>query len=154
MWSARCGAEPAVGPCRAAFKRWYYNVKTGSCESFIYGGCRGNANNYHNESDCVAACTGELHTCLYMYRWVIRLYLPVQISDASVCTWTGHTTSHTYTHPHVSVNHLFTPVQVSYSAGCTCSVQLFRCYTHPGWFITSLYLFTTQWITCCIYTGQ
>lgn len=56
-FAERCGGEPVVGPCRAAFSRWYYNSKTGSCASFIYGGCRGNANNYATESSCVTACT-------------------------------------------------------------------------------------------------
>uniref|UniRef100_UPI0037E8DA75 kunitz-type protease inhibitor 2 n=1 Tax=Semicossyphus pulcher TaxID=241346 RepID=UPI0037E8DA75 len=52
----RCGAEPLVGHCRAAFPRWYYNRQTGSCQSFIYGGCGGNKNNYLNEESCMAAC--------------------------------------------------------------------------------------------------
>ena len=30
------------GPCRAAFPKYFYNVETGRCEKFIYGGCRGN----------------------------------------------------------------------------------------------------------------
>lgn len=57
--SERCGAEPQVGPCRAAFQSWYYNRKTGSCQSFIYGGCRGNKNNYISKEACMAACTGK-----------------------------------------------------------------------------------------------
>ncbi|XP_041851360.1 kunitz-type protease inhibitor 2 [Melanotaenia boesemani] len=57
-FAERCGAEPQVGPCRAALKHWFYNTKTGSCHSFIYGGCRGNKNNYLDEESCKAACTG------------------------------------------------------------------------------------------------
>ncbi|XP_067451749.1 kunitz-type protease inhibitor 2 [Thunnus thynnus] len=52
-----CEAAPQAGPCRAAFQHWYYNSKTGSCQSFIYGGCRGNKNNYINKESCVATCT-------------------------------------------------------------------------------------------------
>lgn len=52
-----CGAEPQVGPCRAAFQRWYYNTKTSSCHSFIYGGCKGNKNNHASQESCMAACT-------------------------------------------------------------------------------------------------
>ncbi|TNN32110.1 Kunitz-type protease inhibitor 1 [Liparis tanakae] len=63
----RCGAEPQVGPCRAAFEHWFYNGKTGSCQSFIYGGCRGNQNNYVSKESCMATCTGEQHTCLHLY---------------------------------------------------------------------------------------
>ncbi|XP_070686059.1 kunitz-type protease inhibitor 2 [Pempheris klunzingeri] len=56
-FSERCGAEPQVGPCRAAFQRWFYSRETGGCQSFIYGGCRGNQNNYNSQESCMAACT-------------------------------------------------------------------------------------------------
>ncbi|XP_076591980.1 kunitz-type protease inhibitor 2 [Chaetodon auriga] len=56
-FAERCGAEPLVGPCRAAFRRWYYNTETSSCQSFIYGGCKGNNNNYDSKESCMAACT-------------------------------------------------------------------------------------------------
>ncbi|XP_069029260.1 kunitz-type protease inhibitor 2 [Embiotoca jacksoni] len=52
----RCEAEPQVGPCRASLKHWYYNKETGSCQSFIYGGCRGNKNNYYSKESCMATC--------------------------------------------------------------------------------------------------
>ncbi|XP_068441861.1 kunitz-type protease inhibitor 2-like [Clinocottus analis] len=56
-FAEHCGAEPQVGPCRAAFEHWYYNSKTGNCQTFIYGGCRGNKNNYVSKESCVATCT-------------------------------------------------------------------------------------------------
>ncbi|XP_010746297.2 kunitz-type protease inhibitor 2 isoform X1 [Larimichthys crocea] len=56
-FAERCGAEPEVGPCRAAFQHWYYNRETGSCQSFIYGGCRGNKNNYMTKESCMTTCT-------------------------------------------------------------------------------------------------
>ncbi|XP_072248710.1 kunitz-type protease inhibitor 2 [Leuresthes tenuis] len=54
----RCEAAPKAGPCRASLKHWFYNQETGSCQSFIYGGCRGNKNNYLSEDSCRATCTG------------------------------------------------------------------------------------------------
>ncbi|KAM3616548.1 uncharacterized protein V6R79_019647 [Siganus canaliculatus] len=55
----RCGAEPEMGPCRAMFQRWFYNRETGMCQNFIYGGCRGNKNNYDSKESCMAACTAS-----------------------------------------------------------------------------------------------
>lgn len=48
---------PAVtGPCRAAFRRWYYNAKLGKCVQFIYGGCQGNKNNFKTKKACQRRC--------------------------------------------------------------------------------------------------
>ncbi|KAM8903653.1 kunitz-type protease inhibitor 2 [Spinachia spinachia] len=56
-FTEHCGAEPEVGPCRAAFQHWYYNSETGTCQSFIYGGCKGNKNNYNSKESCMETCT-------------------------------------------------------------------------------------------------
>uniref|UniRef100_A0A672H631 BPTI/Kunitz inhibitor domain-containing protein n=1 Tax=Salarias fasciatus TaxID=181472 RepID=A0A672H631_SALFA len=54
-------AEPEAGPCRAAFQRWFYDRSTGSCRTFVYGGCRGNKNNYPSEDSlCVVTDSGRL----------------------------------------------------------------------------------------------
>jgi len=51
-----CAQEKVVGPCRAAFPRFFFNQKTGECESFIYGGCGGNGNNFNTKDECHATC--------------------------------------------------------------------------------------------------
>uniref|UniRef100_A0A8C7WV87 BPTI/Kunitz inhibitor domain-containing protein n=1 Tax=Oryzias sinensis TaxID=183150 RepID=A0A8C7WV87_9TELE len=48
--AARCLQPVRTGSCRAAFPRFFYNASSGSCSSFIYGGCDGNDNNF--ESHC------------------------------------------------------------------------------------------------------
>lgn len=53
-----CRSPVKVGPCRAAFPRWRYNVTSGVCEQFVYGGCKGNKNNFLYERECVSACSG------------------------------------------------------------------------------------------------
>ncbi|KAF7231056.1 kunitz-type protease inhibitor 1-like [Nothobranchius furzeri] len=53
-----CLAPLKVGPCRAAFPRWRYNVSTRSCEVFTFGGCKSNENNYLSEETCQVACRG------------------------------------------------------------------------------------------------
>ncbi|KAK3084457.1 hypothetical protein FSP39_013863 [Pinctada imbricata] len=51
-----CSLPKVVGPCRAAFRKYFYNKKTGRCERFIYGGCGGNKNNFATLQKCKEAC--------------------------------------------------------------------------------------------------
>merc|ERR1712154_12018 len=51
-----CELPKVVGPCRAAFPRYYYDASRAICERFFYGGCNGNANNFHTQADCEAKC--------------------------------------------------------------------------------------------------
>ncbi|XP_051951268.1 low-density lipoprotein receptor-related protein 11 [Xyrauchen texanus] len=51
-----CAAPPVVGPCKGVFPRWYYESAAGECLHFLYGGCKGNHNNFLQKSDCVNEC--------------------------------------------------------------------------------------------------
>ncbi|CAM1294394.1 SPON1 (predicted), partial [Pycnogonum litorale] len=51
-----CIMKKKVGPCRGYFPRWYYDVTKGLCLQFIYGGCRGNRNNFEHYVDCKQIC--------------------------------------------------------------------------------------------------
>ena len=51
-----CTLPYEVGKCRASKPRFYFNVKSGTCELFIYGGCDGNGNNYMTKTDCEESC--------------------------------------------------------------------------------------------------
>ncbi len=53
-----CALEPESGDCLAAFQRWYFNEDTNRCETFTWGGCGGNANNFESENLCSDACGG------------------------------------------------------------------------------------------------
>jgi len=52
-----CTLPVEVGACRAAIPRHFYNAERGECESFIYGGCNGNENNFEKAEDCEAMCS-------------------------------------------------------------------------------------------------
>ncbi|XP_045845185.1 kunitz-type protease inhibitor 2 isoform X2 [Meles meles] len=54
-----CTAKAVTGPCRASFPRWYFDAEKNSCDSFIYGGCRGNKNSYLSEEECMHHCLGK-----------------------------------------------------------------------------------------------
>ena len=61
-----CKLPQEAGPCDAAFRAYWHNPATGTCEPFIYGGCQGNANRFDTLAACQAACRGgspEFDTC-------------------------------------------------------------------------------------------
>ena len=51
-----CSLPKAEGICLAYFPSWYYNSKTGQCEEFVYGGCRGNMNRFYTREICLKTC--------------------------------------------------------------------------------------------------
>ncbi|XP_066550140.1 kunitz-type protease inhibitor 1a isoform X2 [Amia ocellicauda] len=55
---SHCLVPMKIGPCRGSFARWHYNAASGSCESFLFGGCRENRNNYLTQDECKKACEG------------------------------------------------------------------------------------------------
>lgn len=54
--SSRCELPVVAGPCKARILRYYFNRRTGRCETFFYGGCCGNANNFETLSACTSIC--------------------------------------------------------------------------------------------------
>ena len=62
------------GICRAYIERYYYDIKSGLCRRFVYGGCGGNKNRFLTEDDCMNCCGKEnlfikcLYACLRVGR--------------------------------------------------------------------------------------
>ncbi|NXI62588.1 EPPI protein, partial [Anseranas semipalmata] len=51
-----CRLLPDHGPCKGHFYRYAYNPATGTCQVFLYGGCRGNPNNFQTAEECQRVC--------------------------------------------------------------------------------------------------
>ncbi|XP_019615652.1 PREDICTED: WAP, Kazal, immunoglobulin, Kunitz and NTR domain-containing protein 2-like [Branchiostoma belcheri] len=62
--AATCRLPAVAGPCKKYGTRWYYDIDKGVCSWFIYGGCRGNANNFETLDSCNDACPYHVeNTC-------------------------------------------------------------------------------------------
>merc|ERR1719317_1331046 len=57
---AICSLPKEDGLCRASFPRFFFDVETGECQQFTYGGCRGNKNNFLTIESCKKACMGDV----------------------------------------------------------------------------------------------
>ncbi|CAG9860397.1 unnamed protein product [Phyllotreta striolata] len=55
-----CRLPEDRGRCRALINRWRYNMRTGQCNQFKFGGCGGNENNFASKESCLDACAGTL----------------------------------------------------------------------------------------------
>ncbi|XP_051998838.1 tissue factor pathway inhibitor a isoform X2 [Xyrauchen texanus] len=51
-----CALKKDIGPCKALKDRFYFDIDTGRCEPFEYGGCPGNANNFETLQKCEEMC--------------------------------------------------------------------------------------------------
>ncbi|XP_068161780.1 WAP, Kazal, immunoglobulin, Kunitz and NTR domain-containing protein 2-like [Antennarius striatus] len=51
-----CGLPALQGPCKAYEPRWAYSSSLRQCQSFIYGGCEGNDNNFESKEVCEETC--------------------------------------------------------------------------------------------------
>lgn len=55
----RCEQLQETGPCRGAFRRFWYDADAGACHLFIYGGCGGNENNFRTLGACRRVCVSR-----------------------------------------------------------------------------------------------
>uniref|UniRef100_A0A8P4K744 Tissue factor pathway inhibitor n=1 Tax=Dicentrarchus labrax TaxID=13489 RepID=A0A8P4K744_DICLA len=56
IFNELCALKNEQGPCKAIKDRFFFNVDTGRCELFEFGGCGGNANNFESLEDCEETC--------------------------------------------------------------------------------------------------
>ena len=51
-----CQLGYSQGPCLGMIQRYFYNGSSMACETFHYGGCMGNGNNFVSEKECLQTC--------------------------------------------------------------------------------------------------
>ncbi|XP_030614800.1 tissue factor pathway inhibitor a isoform X2 [Archocentrus centrarchus] len=56
IFNELCALKDEAGPCRAIKDRYFFNVNSGRCELFEYGGCGGNKNNFETLEECEETC--------------------------------------------------------------------------------------------------
>ncbi|KAG8131483.1 hypothetical protein E2320_009408 [Naja naja] len=59
----RCHHPVDPGHCEAHMTRFYYNHKYKKCKKFIYGGCKGNDNNFESFEECLHFCKEKPGVC-------------------------------------------------------------------------------------------
>lgn len=52
-----CRLPAETGPCKAAFQSWYFDSASRRCQSFVWGGCQGNANRFASKEGCEKSCS-------------------------------------------------------------------------------------------------
>ncbi|XP_033628590.1 papilin-like [Asterias rubens] len=75
----KCSFPKFTGHCNANLDRWFYNMETGVCEEFVYGGCRGNMNNFESFEECEQSCVPnghEMQSCTMQKELALSSNLP------------------------------------------------------------------------------
>jgi len=54
--AVECFAAVSTGDCRARLPSFYYNLQTGSCDCFIFGGCNAQGNIFSTLEACMNTC--------------------------------------------------------------------------------------------------
>ncbi|EEB11096.1 f-spondin, putative [Pediculus humanus corporis] len=52
-----CRLPQDPGPCRGHIERWYFDINSESCKTFVYRGCKGNMNSFFTQEDCEQTCS-------------------------------------------------------------------------------------------------
>ncbi|KAM9486947.1 tissue factor pathway inhibitor a isoform 2-T2 [Clarias gariepinus] len=56
IFHQNCALKKDEGPCKAIIPKFYFDIETGKCEEFEYGGCQGNENNFQSKEECETFC--------------------------------------------------------------------------------------------------
>ncbi|KAK7939000.1 hypothetical protein WMY93_002326 [Mugilogobius chulae] len=56
IFREQCALKEESGPCKAIKPRYFFNIDSGRCEMFEFGGCGGNDNNFLTKEECEETC--------------------------------------------------------------------------------------------------
>ncbi|XP_053329201.1 kunitz-type protease inhibitor 2 [Spea bombifrons] len=79
-FSEYCTEPKFTGPCRASFQRWYFDSEAGTCNKFVFGGCKPNKNNHLTEADCVQTCVDGQNDATVHHRSAAAVALPILLA--------------------------------------------------------------------------
>lgn len=92
IFNELCALKDEQGPCKAIKERFFFNVDTGRCELFEYGGCGGNANNFETLDACEETCvvSGESITSATLFEFNSRREQDCNLIDTifTIVHWT------------------------------------------------------------------
>lgn len=71
------------GPCLGMKPRFFYNSSSMTCDSFYFGGCLGNGNNFHSEKDCLQTCRTEAACRLPLVAGPCKKLVPLWAFDST-----------------------------------------------------------------------
>lgn len=78
-----CQLNYSEGPCLGMQERYYYNGASMACETFQYGGCLGNGNNFISEKDCLQTCRTIAACNLPIVQGPCRAFIKLWAFDAA-----------------------------------------------------------------------
>ena len=67
--SGVCLLRGDTGPCDALGYPFFFNSSSDRCETFQYGGCRGNGNRFSTGLQCAAACNPDGEYFIIFFFW-------------------------------------------------------------------------------------
>ena len=76
-----CLLPPDTGLCKALIPRYYFDSRSGRCQTFNYGGCGGNMNNFEDKKSCEEKCLGET-ICSSFLRFLFLFLLLYRYSSS------------------------------------------------------------------------
>jgi hypothetical protein len=52
---SKCYSQPKTGKCKAMINKYYFDFNSGTCKTFIWGGCGGNVP-FQTMKECKKSC--------------------------------------------------------------------------------------------------